>query len=311
MKSLRGRTALITGGSAGIGLAIARALAREGMNLVLAARTQESLERSASELRSSGTRVLTFPTDVTDLEQLQSLVDSAFHEFGSIEVLVNNAGIESHRDFHQFTSNEIVQTVQVNLLATMQLTRLVLPNMFNAHCGHIVNVASIAGKGGHPFGAAYAASKAGQIAFTQSLRIEYFSEGISASVICPGFTTDGGMYQRLAAEVGFESPWFFGKTTCDAVAAATVKAILRDRPEVIVNSFPVRPLFALGQISPRFANWLLRLGTRHFFRKIAKTREQLEIVARDQQMTVTAAPDLSHMPHANEIDLQQVSHTKS
>jgi short-subunit dehydrogenase len=131
------------------------------MNLVLAARTQESLERAASELQSAGTRVLTVPTDVTDLEQLQSLVDSAFHEFGSIEVLVNNAGIESHRDFHQFTSNEIVQTVQFNLLATMQLTRLVLPYMFNAHRGHIVNVASIAGKGGPPFGAAYAASKAG------------------------------------------------------------------------------------------------------------------------------------------------------
>lgn len=281
MKSLRGKTALITGASSGIGLAIARALAREGMNLVLAARTKELLERAAAEVQSPETRVLTVPTDVTDVTQLQALVQSTLNLFGTIDVLVNNAGVESHRDFHQIHIDEVERTVQVNLLATMQLTRLVLPSMFDAHSGHIVNVASIAGKGGHPFGAAYAASKAGQIAFTQSLRIEYFSEGISASVICPGFTTDGGMYQRLAAEVGFGAPWFFGKTNCDAVAAATVKAILRDRPEVIVNSFPVRPLFVLSQISPRLANWLLRLGTRHYFRKIAKTREQLELVARD------------------------------
>ena len=277
MKSLRGKTALITGGSSGIGFAIAKALAQEGMNLVLAARTHEPLERAAAELRTLGTSVIAIPTHVTDLSQLQKLVETTLHEMGSIDVLVNNAGMESHRDFHQFTTDEIVQTVQVNLLATMQLTRLTLPSMFEAHCGHIVNIASIAGKSAHSFGAAYGASKAGQIAFTQALRLEYFGEGISASVICPGFTTDGGMYRRLTAEVGFESPWFFGRTTCEAVANATVKAIRRDQAEVIVNSLPLRPLFILNQISPRFANWLIRLATRHFFRKIAKTRELLEI----------------------------------
>ncbi len=308
MKSLAGKTALITGGASGIGFAVAKALAQAGMNLVLAARTRESLQRAATELRAFGTGVLAVPTDVTDLSQLQKLVETAIHELGSIDVLVNNAGVESHRDFHQLTAEEVEHTVQVNLIATMQLTRLTLPHMLSARCGHIVNIASIAGKYGHSFGAAYGAAKAAQISFTQAMRLEYFGEGISASAICPGFTTDGGMYQRLTSEVGFESPWYFGRTTCAAVAKATLKAIRRDQPEVIVNSLPLRPLFILSQLSPRLANWLIRLGTRHFFRKIAKTREALELDALPKFTTVVASP---HLQPASGNELLQVGQSKS
>ena len=168
MKELRGRTALITGASRGLGLVIAKALAREGMNVVLAARSPELLEQLAAEIRQMGVRAIAYPTDVADEAQLRHLVEATLQEFGSIDVLINNAGIEAFRPYHLINPEDIVQTIQVNLTATMLLTRFVLPHMLKAGRGHVVNMGSTAGKYGPAFGAAYGATKAAMIAITQS-----------------------------------------------------------------------------------------------------------------------------------------------
>ena len=149
MNELRGRNVIITGASAGLGVRVAKALAAEGMNVVLAARRAEELEQVANEIRSLGVKAVAIPTDVSDDAQLKSLVERTMTEFGSIDVLVNNAGIEAFRSFHELDPADIRRTIDVNLTATLLLTRYVLPHMVQARRGHIVNMASTAGKYGH------------------------------------------------------------------------------------------------------------------------------------------------------------------
>lgn len=269
MKVLRGRNAIVTGASAGLGVRVARALAGEGMNLILAARTADALEQVAAEMRGLGVKAIAVPTDVSDEEQLKRLVERSMSEFGSIDVLVNNAGIEAFRRFEELPPADIRRTIDVNLTATLLLTRYVIPHMRQAGRGHIVNMSSISGKQGPPFAAVYAASKAGMIAFTQSLRSEYHGSGISASAICPGFATDGGIYEELRQKSGKSVPWYVGGTTSEAVARAVVKAIKSDRADLIVNRPSLRGLFTLSSLFPRIGETIYRLGSRKYLERVA------------------------------------------
>ncbi len=267
MHDLKGRCAIITGASAGLGVHVARALAGQGMNLVLAARSVDALEGVATEMRAVGVKAIAVPTDVADDSQLQRLVERTVIEFGAIDVLVNNAGIEAFRSFHEIDPADIRRTIDVNLTATLLLTRFVLPHMVHASRGHIVNMASLAGKHGPAYGAAYGASKAGMIAFTQSLRAEYLGTGISASAVCPGFASDGGIYEVIRRRIGRGTPWYVGSTTAEAVARAVVKAIKRDRPDLIVNLPALRPVFMLCQAFPRIGEWIVRQTTIKFLKR--------------------------------------------
>ncbi len=269
MKELRGRTALITGASRGLGLFVAKTLAREGMNVALAARSPELLEQLATEIRQLGVRAVAFPTDVADETQLRHLVEATLKEFGSIDVLINNAGIEAFRPYHLIEPKDIVQTIQVNFTSAMLLTRFVLPHMLKAGRGHVVNMASTAGKYGPAFGAAYGATKSAMIAFTQALRGELYKTGVSASVICPGFATDGGVYEVIKQRTGRGTPWYLGSTTAEAVARAVLKSIRNDRPELIVNFPALRPVFVLCQAFPRLGEWIVRQATRRFLKQAA------------------------------------------
>ena len=272
MKELRERTAIVTGASRGIGHVVAKALAREGVNVALAARTSPPLEQLATELRALGVKALVVPTDVTDEAQLQALTNATLNEFGSIDLLINNAGIEAFRPYDLIDPIDIVQTIQVNLTATLLLTRFVLPHMLKAGRGHIVNMSSIAGIQGPAFGAAYGASKAGMIAFTQSLRGELYKTGVGASVICPGFADEGGIYEVIKQRTGRGTPWYVGSTSADVVARAVIKSIRHDRPELIVNFPALRPVFTLARAFPRLGELIVRLTTRKFLKKAA-TRE--------------------------------------
>jgi short-subunit dehydrogenase len=140
--------------------------------------------------------------------------------------------------------------------------------------GHIVNMSSTAGKHGPPYGAVYAATKAGLIAATQSLRVEYRSAGIRATAICPGFTRSGGIYDRIQTAIGRETPRVIGGTTADKVARATVRAIRKDQPEVILNSPPMRPFFAAAAVFPQFGEYLLRKFALRYFRQVANSAEE-------------------------------------
>jgi short-subunit dehydrogenase len=274
MKDLAGRTAIVTGASAGLGKCVAEELARQRMNLVLVARSAERLQTLARELSATGVQVIGIPGDVTDIPAMQRMVERTADEFESIDVLINNAGIDAFREYHSLDLAEITSVIDVNLTASLVLTRMVLPHMLHAKSGHIVNISSTAGKHGPAFGAAYGASKAGLIAFTESLRGEYHGSGISASVICPGFTHDGGIYDRIREETGRETPAVMGSATSKAVARAVVKAIKRDLPEVIVNRPPMRPMFVLAEMFPSAAEWCIRKTTSRFFKRVAQAKRR-------------------------------------
>jgi short-subunit dehydrogenase len=281
MKSLKSRTAIVTGASRGIGPHIAEALAAQAMNLVLVARSRQALQRTAARVRLAGGVPLVVPADLTARESLPDVAEAANREFGAIDVLVNNAGATLHCPYHRMGIADIMRGLEVNLISAMILTRLVLPGMLARRRGHIVNLASLAGKLGPPCDEVYGATKAGLIGFTQSLRMSYRVAGVSASVICPGFVLETGMYEDVREKTGHTAPAWVGRASPGAVARAVLRAILRDLPEIIVNRPPARPLTALAEVSPSLSEWLMRrFGAFRTFRANAEAN-----VAADGRLT--------------------------
>jgi short-subunit dehydrogenase len=258
VRQLTGRTALITGASRGLGVYIARALADEGMNLVLAARTLDNLETLAGELTQGGVEALPVATDVTDQKALESLVAAADARFGGIDVLVNNAGTLVLFPFHKLGIADMERALRLNLTSAMILTRLILPGMLTRGRGHVVNMSSLAGKWGPPFDQVYGVTKAGLIGFTESLRAEYRGTGVSASVICPGYVEEAGMYAVGRETMNAVAPAWVGRTRPRRVARAVVKAIKKDRPEIIVNTPPARLATVVTAMSPSLGHWAFR-----------------------------------------------------
>ena len=127
------QAALVTGASHGIGPFIAKALAKQGMNLVLAARSSLELGQAAVDIRATGVQVLTVPTDVTVRDARSALATTAERTFGAIDVLVNNAGGDPQREFHHYTADDVEALIQLNLTGPIELTRLLLPGMLQSH----------------------------------------------------------------------------------------------------------------------------------------------------------------------------------
>src|SRR5581483_4644646 len=186
--SLVGRVALVTGASRGIGRAIALRLARAGASAVLAARTSAALQAVAEEIRALGQAAVAIPTDVTNAQQLDALVDAAQARFGQIDILVNNAGGGPPRTLvHKGRVADWEWAWRVNLWATMALTKLVLPSMIERRTGAIINICSLAGLSGKAGEAAYAAAKFGVRGFSQSVFEEVREYGVKVSTLCPGY----------------------------------------------------------------------------------------------------------------------------
>lgn len=275
VRKIANHTAVVTGASRGIGPYIARALAREKMNVALVARSPGPLEEVAAELEGLGVRALAVPADLTRREDLEVLVERVTGELGGIDVLVNNAGIEVRGPYHTTTPEEIEQVLQANLTAPMLLTRLVLPGMLERGRGHIVNIASLAGKMGLPYFGVYSASKAGLIGFTRALRAEYRESGIGASAILLGYVREAGVYQRTVEETGVGVPKLMTSSP-EAVARAVLRALRRDLPEVVVAPAPaaMRMTTALQELFPSFAAGILqRSGTTEVIRKTVRAKE--------------------------------------
>jgi short-subunit dehydrogenase len=272
MRELIGRTAIITGASGGLGSHIAEALADQKMNLVLAGLAGTPLDQLAKKL-SGTTSAITVLTDVTDRNSLEHLVRTTMEAFDGLDLLVNNAGVEMISRYHMLALDDIEHNINVNLTGAMLLTRLVLPGMLSRKCGHIINISSLSAKAGPPFAEPYAATKAGLIAFTESLRAEYQHTGVSASVICPGFVT-AGIYQRIVDETGLCAPRLLGTSSAHLVAQAVVKAVKEDIPEIIINPGPTRLLTTLAELSPSLAERIMkRIGAVDWFMNVASFRE--------------------------------------
>lgn len=210
MRSLTNRVCILTGASGGIGAVVARRLAAAGVQLALVARSADRLAVLARELSDQQTTAWVFPADVTDRQSLEALVEGVMSTTGRIDLLINNAGVETFQHFHETPLDDIEQVVAVNLTAPLMLSRLVIPRMLAGDGGHIVNMSSIVGMVGTSYSAVYGATKAALVNATTSLRAEYRARGVSASVILPGFV-HGGMHELHKQQAG-AAPVMVGST---------------------------------------------------------------------------------------------------
>ena len=262
------RTAIITGASRGVGVYIARALAKEGLDLVLAARNVAGLNSVAHEIKALGVKAIAVPTDITDLHALKNLVTTAEAELGGIDVLVNNAPLDSPIFFDREHPEVIEQIMSTNLTAPMLLTQLVLPGMIQRQRGHIVNIASLVAKIPFPYNVAYATSKAGLAHFTASLRAEYRGTGVSASTIMAGAFTNTGLSAQALKDTGVIQPKSVPTSPPEMAGQAVIHALQKDLPEIGIPApalmFTRNP--ALGTL------FLKRTGIIGMLKQIAEAR---------------------------------------
>lgn len=186
MFDLTGKNALITGASGGIGGAIATALHAQGATVALSGTRVEPLEALAAEL---GDRAHVVPCNLSDLDAVEALPKTAAEAMGSVDVLVNNAGITRDNLFMRMSDDEWNSVLAVNLSATMKLCKGVMRGMMKARWGRIVNITSVVGATGNPGQANYAASKAGVVGMSKSMAYEVATRGITVNCIAPGFIT--------------------------------------------------------------------------------------------------------------------------
>jgi NAD(P)-dependent dehydrogenase (short-subunit alcohol dehydrogenase family) len=184
-KPLSGKVAFITGANRGIGLAIARRLATLGASLSLSARDGNRLDAVARELQSS-TKVLAIRADLTSSQEITSLVPRTEDALGPIEILINNAGVGSFSPVQDASESDWDTMLDTNLKAVFLLTKAVAPYMIRRGSGHIVNIASLAGKNAFAGGAIYCASKWGLLGLTQCAAEDLRPHGIRVSAVCPG-----------------------------------------------------------------------------------------------------------------------------
>ena len=184
MFDLTGKAALVTGGSGGIGGAIAKGLHAAGAKVGLSGTRVEPLEALAAEL---GEGAFVLPCNLGDADAVAALPKDAIAAMGSLDILVNNAGITKDQIFMRMSDEEWQQVLDVNLTSSMRLCRAVMRPMMKARWGRIVNISSVVGATGNPGQANYAASKAGMVGMTKSIAYEVASRGITANAIAPGF----------------------------------------------------------------------------------------------------------------------------
>jgi NAD(P)-dependent dehydrogenase (short-subunit alcohol dehydrogenase family) len=195
---LTGRVAIVTGGSRGIGRAIARRYVSEGAAVVIAARTAAELEKTAAELRALGGNAAWIAGDVARETDCAALVEKARNEFGGVDILVNNAGEYGPvKPVEEIAPEEWDRVIAVHLRGAYLLTRLVLPVMYARGSGAILNISSLSAKAAFGWGSPYAAAKAGMLGLTRVAAAEAARKGVRINAICPGPVTETKMSKDL------------------------------------------------------------------------------------------------------------------
>ena len=205
----RGKVVVITGGSRGLGLVMARQLAGEGARLAICARTPETLDAAAAELRTYGTDVYAHRCDLTNKEQLRGFFNAVNQELGPVDVLINNAGVIMAGPYANTTADDFHDAMNVNFWAAYHATNAVLPAMQARKSGRIVNVASFGGKVAIPHLLPYSTSKFALVGYSEGLRAEVARDNVFVTTICPGLIRTGSPRQALVrGQHEKEYAWF-------------------------------------------------------------------------------------------------------
>jgi NADP-dependent 3-hydroxy acid dehydrogenase YdfG len=222
-------TALVTGASRGIGRAIAARLARDGYEVVAAARGREELDTACAEIVAAGGRCRSLVLDVSDPQAVAAALTGA-----EVDVLINNAGIGALKPFMETTAAEWQRTIDVNVNALYHVTHAVLPSMIARKSGHVCTIGSIAGRGAFVGGSCYAATKAFVTSWSESLMLELRDHGVKVSVVMPGSVATH-FNDHIPSD---EDAW---KLSADDVAD-TVSYVIATPPNVLVHRAEVRTL---------------------------------------------------------------------
>jgi NAD(P)-dependent dehydrogenase (short-subunit alcohol dehydrogenase family) len=239
-RSLNGKVAVVTGGARGIGNAIAHALAREGALVAIGDLDVAAAEVAAARL---GGRSLGLALDVTDRPGFTAFLDAVEQRLGPLDILVNNAGIMPVQPLEQESDASITRQLEINLHGVIHGTQEAMRRMRPRHTGHIVNVASLAGRAAAPGLATYVATKHGVIGLSEAVRAELRGSGVEVTVVMPGFA-------RTELASGVPDLRGVKRVTPEEIAAATLDALKLPRFDVWVPR-RLGPLVALGAILPR------------------------------------------------------------
>lgn len=254
---LGGAVVVVTGASSGIGEATARAFARRGASVVLAARRRERLEALAAGLEGAGGRALAVACDVADRGEVAALRDRVREVFGRCDVLVNNAGVPGGGPFAGLTLDEAERIVRVNYLGVLYATHAFLPMMLEAGRGHVVNVASLAGRFATPGASVYASTKHAVVALSEALHHEVARRGVLVTTVNPGFVDTEGF-----PHPGRRGPGGLPVLRPQQVAGLIVRVVERGiAPERSIPRW-IAALQAIRVLAPPLYRWALSRGSR-------------------------------------------------
>ena len=239
MNSLKGKVALITGASKGIGRATAQSLAEAGADIVMGATRTDLLDILANELKASKVKSLAVKCDVTKVSDCQNLVKQALAEFGRIDILINNAGVGFSGKVVDSIPEEIEHMINVNILGVYYMAQSVLPTMIEKESGDIVNIASVAGLKYSPNFAMYSATKFAVRAFSEGLRNEVQTHNIRVILIHPGMTETN--FFETFAKGGLSIPRDKGDILKPEAIAEAIRFALSQPEGVALNEITVRP----------------------------------------------------------------------
>lgn len=264
-----GKVVVVTGGSAGLGKAIAEAFASRGAGVVIAARRADLLAKAAEELKAKGLDVSAVAADITRDDDVARLFAKTIERFGRLDVLVNNAGRSMRRQVGETTADEFRELLDLNFVALVRCTQAALPHLLTTD-GHVVNIGSLAGKAAARYVGAYPATKFAVTAYSQQLRLELGPQGLHVLLVCPGPIerdeprcdaqheppadgTDGLPASAYKPGAGVRTKGLSPQRLADEI----VRACETRRAE-IVRPRLARLIFALSQLSPGLGDWLVK-----------------------------------------------------
>ncbi len=266
-RELAGKVVLITGGSRGFGLALAREFASMGCRLALCARDAEELQRAKGELARGGYDAFTVPCDITEIDQVNGMIDAVRAHYGQLDVLVNNAGEILVSPFADLEVADFERAMAVMFWGIVHTTLAVLPSMKQQGQGKIVNVTSIGGKVSVPHLLSYSCAKAAAVAFSNGLRNEVRQFGIEVTTVVPGLMRTGSHVNAIfKGDAAAESSWFGAAASmpllslsAERAARLAVRAVCAGKPEAVLGR-PAKILTRAQTLLPGLTAELLRFS---------------------------------------------------
>jgi len=266
---LKDKTVLITGGSRGLGLVMAREFAREGARLVLCARDEQELDQARLDLEMLGAEVMVVPCDVRNQHDVNEMIAAVNSRFGGVDVLVNNAGVIQVGPLEVMTHEDFELAMQAHFWGPLNMIMAVLPSMRDRGTGRIVNITSIGGKVSVPHLVPYSASKFALVGLSKGLRAELMKDGIKVTTICPGLMRTGSPRNAdFKGKHRFEYAWFsisdslpLLTVSAENAARQVVRACKRGQAELVI-SVPAKIAVLFDALFPEMMSQMLALGNR-------------------------------------------------